>query len=209
MKLNPKKCTFRAEEGMFMGHTISKDEIQAWSEKARAIINTPSPKTMKDVQSLNGKLASLNGFLLKAAETSSPFFKTLKRCIKMSDFAWTEEAKKALKEMKIVIFISGRENSRRLAKWAIELGEHDIGYQPRTSVQGQVLAAKVPAEKANLAEDPVKEAEEVAADLWKLFTNESNTNRKYQLHLFNMQLYMANDEFFYSFGFNVSVRFVW
>nr|GEW56831.1 reverse transcriptase domain-containing protein [Tanacetum cinerariifolium] len=78
MKLNTKKCTFRAEEGMFMRHAISKDEIQAWSEKAQAIINTPSPKTMKDVQSLNGKLASQNGFLLKAVETSPPFFKTLK-----------------------------------------------------------------------------------------------------------------------------------
>ncbi|GJU45740.1 reverse transcriptase domain-containing protein [Tanacetum coccineum] len=32
------------------------------------------------------------------------------------------------------------ENSRRLAKWAIELDEHDITYKPRTTVKGQILA---------------------------------------------------------------------
>ncbi|GKD90496.1 hypothetical protein Tco_1366003 [Tanacetum coccineum] len=100
MKLNPKKCTFGATEGMFLGHFINKDGIQACSEKTQAVINVPSPRTLKEVQSLNEKLASLNRFLSKAAEKSLPFFKTLKRCIKKSDFAWMEEAEKALKDMK-------------------------------------------------------------------------------------------------------------
>lgn len=30
--------------------------------------------------------------------------------------------------------------SERLAKWAIELGEHDISYHPRVSIKGQALA---------------------------------------------------------------------
>lgn len=29
--------------------------------------------------------------------------------------------------------------SVRLAKWAIELGEHDISYHPRISIKGQAL----------------------------------------------------------------------
>ncbi|GKC06944.1 reverse transcriptase domain-containing protein [Tanacetum coccineum] len=57
MKLNPKKCMFEAEKGIFHGHTISKDGIQACSEKAQSIINMSSSKTLKDVQSLNGILA--------------------------------------------------------------------------------------------------------------------------------------------------------
>ncbi|GJU99924.1 reverse transcriptase domain-containing protein [Tanacetum coccineum] len=45
-----------------------------------------------------GRYPSL--FLSKSAEKSLPFFKILKRCIKKSDFAWTEEVEKALKDMK-------------------------------------------------------------------------------------------------------------
>ncbi|GJX89185.1 hypothetical protein Tco_0341199 [Tanacetum coccineum] len=48
------------------------------------------------VQSLNGKLASLNRFLSKSAEKSLPLFKTLKKCIKKSDFRWTPKAEQAL-----------------------------------------------------------------------------------------------------------------
>nr|GEW11260.1 reverse transcriptase domain-containing protein [Tanacetum cinerariifolium] len=59
-----------------------------------------SPRTLKEVQSLNRKLASLNRFLSKAAEKSLLFFKTINRCIKKSNFAWTAEAEKALKDIK-------------------------------------------------------------------------------------------------------------
>ncbi|GJS20296.1 reverse transcriptase domain-containing protein [Tanacetum coccineum] len=58
---------------------------------------------IKDVQKLNGKLASLNRFLAKSAKKSLPFFKTLKKCTKKSDFHWTEEAKVVFKQMKQLI----------------------------------------------------------------------------------------------------------
>ncbi|GKB43350.1 reverse transcriptase domain-containing protein [Tanacetum coccineum] len=48
MKLNPKKCTFGATKGMFLGYAISKDGIQAYSEKTQAVINMPSPRTLKE-----------------------------------------------------------------------------------------------------------------------------------------------------------------
>nr|GEY25183.1 reverse transcriptase domain-containing protein [Tanacetum cinerariifolium] len=56
-----------------------------------------------DVQKLNGKLASLNRFLTKSAEKSLPFFKTLKKCTKKTDFHWTEEAESVFKQMKQLI----------------------------------------------------------------------------------------------------------
>ncbi|GJT25055.1 reverse transcriptase domain-containing protein [Tanacetum coccineum] len=52
-------------------------------------------------RSLNGKLAKLNQILSKVPiEKSLPFFKTLKKCTKKSDFLWTEEAEAAFKQMK-------------------------------------------------------------------------------------------------------------
>ncbi|GKC68070.1 reverse transcriptase domain-containing protein, partial [Tanacetum coccineum] len=71
--------------------------------RVEAVLNLPSPKCLKDVQKLNGKLASLNRFLSKSAEKSLPFFKTLKKCTKKSDFQWTAEAEMAFKQMKKLI----------------------------------------------------------------------------------------------------------
>ncbi|GKC65532.1 reverse transcriptase domain-containing protein [Tanacetum coccineum] len=100
MKLNPKKCTFGAVEGMFLGYMISPEGIKPCLDKTEAVLRLPSPQTIKEVQSLNGKLASLNRFLSKSAEKSLPLFKTLKKCIKKSDFHWTLEAKQAFKQLK-------------------------------------------------------------------------------------------------------------
>ncbi|GJU74295.1 reverse transcriptase domain-containing protein [Tanacetum coccineum] len=86
MKLNPKKCTFGAREGMFFGYMISPEGIKPCLDKTEAVLQLPSPRTIKEVQSLNGKLASLNRFLSKSVEKSLPLFKTLKKCIKKSDF---------------------------------------------------------------------------------------------------------------------------
>nr|GEZ03835.1 hypothetical protein [Tanacetum cinerariifolium] len=49
------------------------------------------------------KLASLNRFLAKSAEKSLPFFKTLKKCTKKSDFHCTTKAEEAFKQIKQLI----------------------------------------------------------------------------------------------------------
>nr|GEX18296.1 reverse transcriptase domain-containing protein [Tanacetum cinerariifolium] len=78
MKLNPKKCTFGVEAGQFFGYMITNEGIQENPEKVQAIINMASPRTLREVQALNGKLAALGRFLAKSAERSLSFFKTLK-----------------------------------------------------------------------------------------------------------------------------------
>ncbi|GJX53975.1 reverse transcriptase domain-containing protein [Tanacetum coccineum] len=100
MKLNPKKCTFGATEGMFLGYLIEPDGIKPCPEKTKAVIQLPSPRTLKEVQSLNGKLAGLNRFLSKSADKSLPLFKTLKKCTKKGDFRWTTAAEEAFTQLK-------------------------------------------------------------------------------------------------------------
>nr|GEX41936.1 reverse transcriptase domain-containing protein [Tanacetum cinerariifolium]GEX55903.1 reverse transcriptase domain-containing protein [Tanacetum cinerariifolium] len=100
MKLNPKKCTFGAAEGMFLGYMINPKGMKPCLDKTEAVLQLPSPQTIKEVQSLNRKLASLNRFISKSAEKSLPLFKTLKNCIKKSDFHWTPDAEQAFKQLK-------------------------------------------------------------------------------------------------------------
>ncbi|GJT61781.1 reverse transcriptase domain-containing protein, partial [Tanacetum coccineum] len=87
-------------EGMFLGYMINPKGIKPFPDKTEAVLQLPSPRTIKEVQSLNGKLASLNRFLSKSAEKSFPLFNTLKKCIKKSDFHWTPEAEQAFKQLK-------------------------------------------------------------------------------------------------------------
>ncbi|GKE78001.1 reverse transcriptase domain-containing protein [Tanacetum coccineum] len=153
---------------------IGPEGIKPCLEKIEAVLQLPSPRTIKEVQSLNGKLAGLNRFLSKSAEKSLPLFKTLKKYVTKSDFHWTPEAhvggtkakgrannvlirlsrsgwhrlddRKGLNPDAIITdqpirqVMSRPEVARKLQKWSIMLGEHNITYRPRTSVKGQILA---------------------------------------------------------------------
>nr|GEW14547.1 reverse transcriptase domain-containing protein [Tanacetum cinerariifolium] len=90
----------RAVEGMFLGYMITSEGIKPCPDKTEAVLQLPSPLTIKEVQSLNGKLASLNRFLFKSVEKSLPLFKTLKKCIKKSEFHWTSKVEQAFKQLK-------------------------------------------------------------------------------------------------------------
>nr|XP_043626210.1 uncharacterized protein LOC122597708 [Erigeron canadensis] len=100
IKLNPKKCSFGVEEGQFLGHVITREGFKADPEKIKDIHSMKAPRTLKEIQSLNGKLAALHRFLSKSAERSLPFFKTLKGCLDKQNFKWTGEAEKAFSELK-------------------------------------------------------------------------------------------------------------
>ena len=54
-----------------------------------------SPKTVKEVQKLTGRIAALNRFFFRATDKCLPFFKTLKQA-----FAWTDECETAFQELK-------------------------------------------------------------------------------------------------------------
>ncbi|GKA11019.1 reverse transcriptase domain-containing protein [Tanacetum coccineum] len=103
MKLNPKKCSFDVEEGPFLGHLITKQGIKANPSKVKPVTNLDQPRTLKDIQSLNEKLAALNRFLSKGAERSLAFFKVLKGCKDKKNIQWTTESDKALEKIKKLV----------------------------------------------------------------------------------------------------------
>ena len=66
MKLNPSKCVFGVTAGKFLGFMVSQRGIEVNPEKVRVILELEPPRTVKAVQSLNGKVAALNRFVTKA-----------------------------------------------------------------------------------------------------------------------------------------------
>ena len=95
MKLNPSKCVFGVTAGKFLGFMVSQRGIEVNPEKVRAIMELEPPKTVKAIQSLNGKVAALNRFVSKATDKCLPFFRVLKK-----SFEWTDECQKAFKDLK-------------------------------------------------------------------------------------------------------------
>ena len=86
MKLNPSKCVFRVTARKFLGFMVSQRGIEVNPKKVRAILELEPPRTVKAVQSLNGKVATLNRFVSKATDKCLPFFRVLKK-----SFEWTDE----------------------------------------------------------------------------------------------------------------------
>ena len=95
MKLNPSKCVFEVTAGKFLGFMMSQRGIEVNLKKVRAIMELGPPKTVKEVQSLNGKTAALNRFVSKATDKCLPFFHTLRKL-----FEWTDECQKAFEDLK-------------------------------------------------------------------------------------------------------------
>ena len=95
MKLNPSKCMFGVTAGKFLGFMVSQRGIEVNPEKVRVILELEPPRTVKAVQSLNGKVAALNRFVSKATDKCLPFF-----CVLQKSFEWTDECQKAFEDLK-------------------------------------------------------------------------------------------------------------
>jgi len=97
LKLNPEKCVFEVEAGKFLGFLLTERGIEANPNKCSAIIEMRSPATIKEVQQLTGRMATLSHFLSASGDKSSPYFQCLK---KNNRFVWTSECEEAFVQLK-------------------------------------------------------------------------------------------------------------
>nr|XP_025652340.1 uncharacterized protein K02A2.6-like [Arachis hypogaea] len=100
MRLNPVKCAFGMEAGKFLGFMITQRGVEANPEKCRAILEMTSPKNLKDIQRLTGRLTALSRFLGASAQKATPFFKLMK---KEAPFKWETECEEAFQHFKRVL----------------------------------------------------------------------------------------------------------
>ncbi|XP_072077773.1 uncharacterized protein [Arachis hypogaea] len=98
MRLNPEKCAFGVQGGKFLGFILTSRGIEANPEKCQAILDMHSPKTIKEVQRLTGRLAALSRFLPCLAAKSFNFFQCLKKTAR--HFSWNEECEEAFMGLK-------------------------------------------------------------------------------------------------------------
>ncbi|XP_057452113.1 uncharacterized protein LOC130743916 [Lotus japonicus] len=97
MRLNPDKCTFGVRSGKFLGYMLTNRGIELNPDKCQAIMNMKSPRTVKEVQQLAGRMAAIGRFLPKAALRALPLYTLLK---KGATFEWSAEADAAFTQLK-------------------------------------------------------------------------------------------------------------
>nr|GEU63512.1 reverse transcriptase domain-containing protein [Tanacetum cinerariifolium] len=81
------------EKIKFLGYMVTSKGIRANPKKINALVDLQSSRTLKEMQSLSGKLATLIRFHAKSAERSLPLFNTLKNITKENkhEYRWTKE----------------------------------------------------------------------------------------------------------------------
>ncbi|GKE36107.1 hypothetical protein Tco_1455429, partial [Tanacetum coccineum] len=161
-----------------------------------------SPRTLREMQSLSGKLAALKRFLSQSAERSLPFFETQKDVTKENkdEYRWTENIEKAFQEMKkrrpyfeahpikvimdqpLKQILNKAQASGKLAKYSVELGTYNITYEPINVIKGQVLAdflseAPVGTLPEALFRLPARGQNKDEVERWTLFTNGASNSK--------------------------------
>ncbi|GJR83062.1 reverse transcriptase domain-containing protein [Tanacetum coccineum] len=171
MKLNPKKCTFRVEEGI----------------RAKAKRNVSKPKQIP-VQ-ISKKVATILQNFEEMHEKSDfqwtaeakAAFKQMKKLIAELPTLTAHMEKEELivyltaaREAPIKQVLSKPEIVGRLQKLSIELGEYDIQYMPKISVKGKILADFIVERPKDDSLAAPMEVEEELSDLCTLFTDGSS-----------------------------------
>ena len=90
MKLNPVKCAFGVSAGKFLGFIVNNRGIEANPDKIKAVLDMPSPSSIKEVQHLIGRIAGLSRFVPRAS-----VFQVLKKA-----FQWDTKCEEAFSALK-------------------------------------------------------------------------------------------------------------
>ena len=97
MKLNLAKCAFGVSAGQFLGFMMTQRGIEANPSQLKAILESPTPSSRKEVQQLTGRLAALGRFISRFTDRLKPFFATLRGA---NQVGWNEECDRAFIQIK-------------------------------------------------------------------------------------------------------------
>jgi len=97
LKMNPLKCAFAVQSGVFLGFVVRHRGIEIKPKDITSILKMPPPEDLKELKSLQGKLAYIRRFISNLSGRIQPFSRLMK---KGAPFIWDEECQKAFDSIK-------------------------------------------------------------------------------------------------------------
>ncbi|XP_074283274.1 uncharacterized protein LOC141607827 [Silene latifolia] len=189
----------------FLGYMVTKRSIEASPEQIKAILELQSPRSVKDIQKLTGRVAALNRFISRSSKRCKTFYSLLR---KNKQFHWTPEHEAAFQDLKfylssppllvkpekgepLSVYLSVtniavsavlvKEQEGRMAKWSVQLSTYDITFEPGTAIKSRALVDFVADFSPNLESDLAKEVNhlenETSDQEWTLFTDGASNVR--------------------------------
>nr|XP_051211944.1 uncharacterized protein LOC127329471 [Lolium perenne] len=95
--MNPLKCAFAVQSGLFLGFVVHHRGIEIEPKKIKAILNMPPPCNLKELRALQGKLAYIRRFISNLSGRIQPFSSLMK---KGTPFVWDEACQRGFDDIK-------------------------------------------------------------------------------------------------------------
>lgn len=98
LKMNPLKCAFDVQASDFLGFVVHKKGIKINQNKTKVIMDVKLPSTIKELQSLLGKINFLRRFILNLSGKTQAFSPFLR--LKKEKFEWKPKYQVAFDRIK-------------------------------------------------------------------------------------------------------------
>ncbi|WJZ95993.1 hypothetical protein VitviT2T_014723 [Vitis vinifera] len=97
MKLNSSKCAFGVSADKFLGFMVSQRGIEVSPDQVKAVMETPHPRSKKELQRLTGKLVASGRIIARFTDELRPFFLAIR---KAGASGWTDSCQNAFEKIK-------------------------------------------------------------------------------------------------------------
>ena len=95
--LNWEKCHFMVQQGIVLGHIISKNGIEVDKAKVELIVKLPPPTNVKGIRQFLGHAGFYRRFIKDFSKISKPLCELL---VKDAKFVWDEKCQRSFEELK-------------------------------------------------------------------------------------------------------------
>ena len=97
LRMNPLKCFFGVSLFNFLKFLVWKAGINLYPSKVKAILEMPSPRTLREIKGLQGRLGYIRRLISTLSRKCRPFSWLMKKRV---DFVWDVECEGAFQDIK-------------------------------------------------------------------------------------------------------------